>query len=964
MNVSLICACKNRNAPLKISLSSWLLFKEITEIIIVDWSSDESLRELTDWDERIKVINVPNQIYFNQPQPLNLAANIATGDYILKVDTDYILNPYFNFFEHYKIDNQSFLCGQHDYEQVEIATSPYFKYLRGLLYISKENYLKVGGYNEIHTQYYAYEDDEIVHRLELFGLKKYKVEYNHNIIHIPHPDKKRLENFEAYHTDKDLEMNVRNMISSYYSGDELEWQVEYVLAQQHIEINRQKSLSEITNYYFKSNIDWNLEKVTNQFYMASQYLNNNLHGFPKAYFMSLEESKERQKNIKDQFLEYGIQINPIISKRFSESNDSVQGKYLFQLNSGTAGCCVSHLKAIKEWYEKTEDEYAFFCEDDLSLETVQYWNFTWEEFIKDLPNDWDVVQLLTIRENFGDFKIRERHWDDWSATAYILKRSYAKKLIDTYIKGDTYFLEVPNSDVMPLIENILFTTLGKCYTVPLFTEEVKFESTFSKNQDDDVNIGQKRNHYHASQTVLNWWKTKKIQSKDMVKSFSEFKKNIIQKTDIEELLTSYSLDTENPEHNFNLGVWYENQGHTAPALSYFLRCAERAADSNPTLAYEALIRASYCYDKQGTRDGSARSLLWQAQMFLPNRPEAYFLLARFANKREWWQDSYSTSQLALMHCDFDLPSLRTDVEYPGKHGLLFTKSVSGWWWGKVEESRSLLHQILNEYQVSNSDLEVIIDNLKKMGVENPDIPNQLQYNDFKYDDNFDWGDLTYEDKITIEREIVHERVYRFWNDVEENDVVLDIGASVGAYTISILDQKPKRVYCVEPSKKLLKKLVKNCAEKAFDFEENPLTCINYGIISSADENINIFGQDKEFEGITFNELIQKYDIQHIDYMKVDCEGGEYNIFKEENMNFLLNNVKFIAMEIHLNYNGCREKFKTFRDNFLVKFNNYKVMSCTRQNISWGNSLDIKDKIFDNEFIDQYTCEFMIYISNE
>ena len=67
MNVSLICACKNRNAPLKISLSSWLLFKEITEIIIVDWSSDESLRELTDWDERIKVINVPNQTYFNQP---------------------------------------------------------------------------------------------------------------------------------------------------------------------------------------------------------------------------------------------------------------------------------------------------------------------------------------------------------------------------------------------------------------------------------------------------------------------------------------------------------------------------------------------------------------------------------------------------------------------------------------------------------------------------------------------------------------------------------------------------------------------------------------------------------------------------------------------------------------------------------------------------------------------------------
>ena len=161
-NISLICACKNRNEALKVSLNSWLNYKEIKEFIIVDWSSDESLRELIHLDPRIKVINVPNQIYFNQPQPLNLAAKISTGDYILKVDTDYILNPYHDFFGHYKIDNQSFLCGQHDYEQDEIASSPYFKYLRGLLYISRENYLKVGGYNEIHTQYYAYEDDEIV----------------------------------------------------------------------------------------------------------------------------------------------------------------------------------------------------------------------------------------------------------------------------------------------------------------------------------------------------------------------------------------------------------------------------------------------------------------------------------------------------------------------------------------------------------------------------------------------------------------------------------------------------------------------------------------------------------------------------------------------------------------------------------------------------------------------------------
>ena len=706
MNVSLICACKNRNAPLQISLASWLLFEEIKEIIIVDWSSDESIEHLKKLDSRIKIITVPDQEYFNQPQPLNLAAYLASGDYILKVDTDYILNPYFNFFDFYKIDSNSFVCGQNDYQELEINSSPYFKYLRGLLYISRENYLKVGGYNEVHTQYYAYEDDEIVHRLELLGLEKKKVCYNHNIIHIPHPDKKRVENFEAYHTDKQLENNIRNMLSVNYSGDELEWQVEYVLAQQHIEINRQKSLSEITDYYFKSNIIWGITQTSNQTYMAKKYVpkvkSDKLKNFPKAYYMSLEECTDRQFNIKKQFDEYGVSLRAVISKRFHECNDVLTGEYLHQLNAGTAGCCVSHLKAIKHWYDNYDDDYAFFCEDDLSLETVKYWNFTWEQFINNLPSDWDVVQLLTIREDFGNFKLRERYWDDWSATAYILKREYAKKIIDTYIREDSYHLEIPNSSVMPLIENILFTTLGKAYTVPLFIEENKFESTFSKEQDDDVNDGQKRNHYIASQKVLNYWKNKCTNMTDI-------------NSELQQLITEYSLDTENPNHNFNLGVWYETNGHTAPALSYFLRCAERSEDLD--LAYEALIRGSYCYEKQGTRDGTAKSLLQQALCLLPNRPEAYFLLSRFSERRQWWQDCYIYADWGLQFADFNLSPLRTNVEYPGYYGLLFEKSLGAWWWGKSEESKNLLLDLNDNYPLTPDYKQSVIDNLKKIGVE-------------------------------------------------------------------------------------------------------------------------------------------------------------------------------------------------------------------------------------------------------
>ena len=184
MTISLICTCKNRNQPLQIALTSWLLRPEITEIIIVDWSSDEALSPLTKLDSKIKVITAPNQKYFNQPQPLNLAASIATGDYILKVDCDYIFNPYYNFFETYQIDETNFVSGKHDIKNYEVfngeyyvvdkdnmslpelveyvnSYSQYFRPLTGLLYVSRHNFVKIGGYNESLGKYYAYEDDEI-----------------------------------------------------------------------------------------------------------------------------------------------------------------------------------------------------------------------------------------------------------------------------------------------------------------------------------------------------------------------------------------------------------------------------------------------------------------------------------------------------------------------------------------------------------------------------------------------------------------------------------------------------------------------------------------------------------------------------------------------------------------------------------------------------------------------------------
>ena len=54
-------------------------------------------------------------------------------------------------------------------------------------------------------------------------------------------------------------------------------------------------------------------------------------------------------------------------------------------------------------------------------------------------------------------------------------------------------------------------------------------------------------------------------------------------------------------------------------------------------------------------------------------------------------------------------------------------------------------------------------------------------------------------KDAITKEIFEDKLYEKFFTVEEGDIVMDFGSSVGPFTYSILDNKPKHVYCIEPS---------------------------------------------------------------------------------------------------------------------------------------------------------------------
>lgn len=187
-------------------------------------------------------------------------------------------------------------------------------------------------------------------------------------------------------------------------------------------------------------------------------------------------------------------------------------------------------------------------------------------------------------------------------------------------------------------------------------------------------------------------------------------------TFLNDLINRYINDPENSDINYRLAQHYWSIGQTAAAVSFFIRTAERT--DNDLLKYECLLRAAECFEVQGMRAFSVKGLLQHAVALIPNRPEAYYKLARFheqENKEGDMFQCYMLSSIGLMHADNYHPPLRSPVHYPGKYSLLFEKAVSSWWCGLCEESRDIFYDLIKNYELDTPHRQAVINNLIKLG---------------------------------------------------------------------------------------------------------------------------------------------------------------------------------------------------------------------------------------------------------
>ena len=146
--------------------------------------------------------------------------------------------------------------------------------------------------------------------------------------------------------------------------------------------------------------------------------------------------------------------------------------------------------------------------------------------------------------------------------------------------------------------------------------------------------------------------------------------------------------------NFSVADAYFEIGQTGSAVAYFLRAAEFGFESHPEYAYCALIKLSTCLDHQRDRKATVLQSLIHAATLMPERPEAWFYLAKYYERERDWAASYMHAKTSIACSDDkNLVVLPGQTEYLGQFCAEFQKAVAGWWLGRRDESRDLFFSL-------------------------------------------------------------------------------------------------------------------------------------------------------------------------------------------------------------------------------------------------------------------------------
>jgi FkbM family methyltransferase len=184
----------------------------------------------------------------------------------------------------------------------------------------------------------------------------------------------------------------------------------------------------------------------------------------------------------------------------------------------------------------------------------------------------------------------------------------------------------------------------------------------------------------------------------------------------------------------------------------------------------------------------------------------------------------------------------------------------------------------------------------------------------------------FEDRKNCTEEIIHQLNNGFYNEFIKNDnnVIVDLGANIGLFTTHVSPYFSKCI-SVEPTPshfKILKELTKDIGKiqyvnAAISNVTGEMDFYLSETNSTMNSLSNIYGNSIKVKTYTLKYLLDKYDVEKVDFMKVDIEGSEVIFLSQSNIETMSKCVERFFIEFHdVNGKSYTEWRNIFKEVFI------------------------------------------------
>lgn len=246
------------------------------------------------------------------------------------------------------------------------------------------------------------------------------------------------------------------------------------------------------DYYIENK----LNKARNQMkkLRENKDIGDKIKTFPK-YYINLKKHKKRRNVLNEEFSKYDLKNNVIIEgfdgKKIKDMKKGTIDGYNYENKNdeesyeAQLAISMSHLKAIKQ-AKNDNHKMAMIMEDDIRFTLVPYWKKNFEQILKEIPEDCEILLLANRRDiKVEKMELLEAVRRDYNGVCYIVTEKGMNK-ISKFFDGKSFKFD---------LENIVFDqgvmTEFKTYTYNLtlfLLDNYEFGSSHSPFENGPIKV--------------------------------------------------------------------------------------------------------------------------------------------------------------------------------------------------------------------------------------------------------------------------------------------------------------------------------------------------------------------------------------------------------------------------------------------------------------------------------------------